>query len=139
PLGYIAHLPPDDPGLERRRPRRVVRVRVGEQDRLDPASGLRGGADAGKVGFIGRARVHHVGGVATDHVGVRPGERHRPRIRSDDPHDVGMARRDLDAAEYIQPPMADRWATFDCYGTLVDWEQGLRDALSALWPEADAR
>jgi len=50
-----------------------------------------------------------------------------------------MARREVDAAEYIRPPMADRWATFDCYGTLVDWEQGLRDALSALWPEADAR
>ena len=25
--------------------------------------------------------------------------------------------------------MADRWATFDCYGTLVDWNAGLRDAL----------
>jgi 2-haloacid dehalogenase len=25
--------------------------------------------------------------------------------------------------------MADRWATFDCYGTLIDWNAGLRDAL----------
>ena len=25
--------------------------------------------------------------------------------------------------------MADRWASFDCYGTLVDWNSGLRDAL----------
>jgi 2-haloacid dehalogenase len=33
--------------------------------------------------------------------------------------------------------MADRWATFDCYGTLVDWEGGLRDAFAALWPQAD--
>jgi 2-haloacid dehalogenase len=33
--------------------------------------------------------------------------------------------------------MADRWATFDCYGTLVDWERGLRDAYGSLWPEAD--
>jgi 2-haloacid dehalogenase len=32
----------------------------------------------------------------------------------------------------------DRWATFDCYGTLVDWERGIRDALSQLWPDADA-
>lgn len=31
-----------------------------------------------------------------------------------------------------------RWATFDCYGTLVDWNQGLSDGLSALWPTADA-
>jgi 2-haloacid dehalogenase len=31
----------------------------------------------------------------------------------------------------------DRWATFDCYGTLIDWERGIRDALSDLWPEAD--
>jgi 2-haloacid dehalogenase len=33
--------------------------------------------------------------------------------------------------------MADRWATFDCYGTLIDWEGGLRDAYALLWPEAD--
>ncbi len=32
--------------------------------------------------------------------------------------------------------MPDRWATFDCYGTLIDWEGGLRDAYSELWPEA---
>jgi 2-haloacid dehalogenase len=34
-------------------------------------------------------------------------------------------------------PMADRWATFDCYGTLVDWEEGLRRAFADLWPETD--
>jgi 2-haloacid dehalogenase len=34
--------------------------------------------------------------------------------------------------------VSDRWATFDCYGTLVDWNQGIRDALAGLWPEADA-
>jgi 2-haloacid dehalogenase len=33
--------------------------------------------------------------------------------------------------------MADRWATFDCYGTLIDWEGGLRDAYGSLWPEAE--
>jgi 2-haloacid dehalogenase len=26
---------------------------------------------------------------------------------------------------------ADRWATFDCYGTLIDWEGGLRKALGS--------
>jgi len=31
----------------------------------------------------------------------------------------------------------DRWATFDCYGTLIDWELGISDALSSLWPTAD--
>ena len=34
--------------------------------------------------------------------------------------------------------MPDRWVTFDCYGTLIDWEGGLRSALAALWPEAGA-
>ncbi len=33
---------------------------------------------------------------------------------------------------------ADRWATFDCYGTLIDWLGGIRGTLSSLWPEADA-
>jgi 2-haloacid dehalogenase len=31
-----------------------------------------------------------------------------------------------------------RWATFDCYGTLVDWGGGIRSTLARLWPEADA-
>jgi 2-haloalkanoic acid dehalogenase type II len=33
--------------------------------------------------------------------------------------------------------MAERWATFDCYGTLVDWEGGIRSALAELWPQED--
>jgi 2-haloacid dehalogenase len=33
---------------------------------------------------------------------------------------------------------ADRWATFDCYGTLVDWDGGIRATLAGLWPDADA-
>jgi 2-haloacid dehalogenase len=32
----------------------------------------------------------------------------------------------------------DRWATFDCYGTLIDWLGGIRDTLEDLWPEHDA-
>jgi 2-haloacid dehalogenase len=31
-----------------------------------------------------------------------------------------------------------RWATFDCYGTLVDWNGGIRGQLERLWPDADA-
>jgi 2-haloacid dehalogenase len=33
--------------------------------------------------------------------------------------------------------MTDRWATFDCYGTLIDWEGGFRAAFAELWPDAD--
>lgn len=35
--------------------------------------------------------------------------------------------------------MSERWATFDCYGTLVDWETGIGVVLADLWPEADAQ
>ena len=34
--------------------------------------------------------------------------------------------------------MRDRWATFDCYGTLVDWMAGIRGTLARVWPDADA-
>ena len=33
--------------------------------------------------------------------------------------------------------MTERWATFDCYGTLVDWLGGIRGVIRAVWPEAD--
>jgi 2-haloacid dehalogenase len=33
--------------------------------------------------------------------------------------------------------VTDRWATFDCYGTLIDWDGGLRRALARLWPDAN--
>jgi 2-haloacid dehalogenase len=29
--------------------------------------------------------------------------------------------------------MADRWATFDCYGTLVDWNAGIAAVLERFW------
>ena len=29
--------------------------------------------------------------------------------------------------------MADRWATFDCYGTLIDWNAGISAVLERLW------
>jgi 2-haloacid dehalogenase len=32
---------------------------------------------------------------------------------------------------------SDRWATFDCYGTLIDWMGGIRTTLTSLWPDAD--
>ena len=33
--------------------------------------------------------------------------------------------------------MTDRWATFDCYGTLIDWDSGIRRALARVWPDED--
>jgi 2-haloacid dehalogenase len=37
--------------------------------------------------------------------------------------------------------VADRWATFDCYGTLIDWDGGLRRELARVFGEerADAQ
>ena len=32
----------------------------------------------------------------------------------------------------------DRWATFDCYGTLIDWNGGIRRELARLWGEQQA-
>jgi 2-haloacid dehalogenase len=34
--------------------------------------------------------------------------------------------------------MDDRWATFDCYGTLIDWNGGIRSTFVRLWPAAGA-
>jgi 2-haloacid dehalogenase len=34
--------------------------------------------------------------------------------------------------------VADRWATFDCYGTLIDWNTGIRKELARLWGEERA-
>lgn len=34
--------------------------------------------------------------------------------------------------------MQQRWATFDCYGTLIDWEEGVRSTIARLWPACDA-
>jgi 2-haloacid dehalogenase len=33
--------------------------------------------------------------------------------------------------------MSERWASFDCYGTLIDWNAGVRAALADVWPGAD--
>ena len=33
--------------------------------------------------------------------------------------------------------MSERWATFDCYGTLVDWSGGMARELQRLWPDSD--
>src|SRR6185437_504769 len=34
--------------------------------------------------------------------------------------------------------MAERWATFDCYGTLIDWNGGIRRELARLFDEGEA-
>jgi 2-haloacid dehalogenase len=33
--------------------------------------------------------------------------------------------------------VTERWATFDCYGTLIDWYRGIRGVIRHLWPDAD--
>ena len=33
--------------------------------------------------------------------------------------------------------MSERWATFDCYGTLIDWMGGIRSVLADLFPDRD--
>lgn len=32
----------------------------------------------------------------------------------------------------------ERWATFDVYGTLIDWHGGIRGALAHIWPDQDS-
>ena len=34
--------------------------------------------------------------------------------------------------------MADRWATFDCYGTLIDWNLGIRTELARIFGDDEA-
>lgn len=34
--------------------------------------------------------------------------------------------------------MSDRWATFDCYGTLIDWNGGIRAELASIFGEGEA-
>jgi 2-haloacid dehalogenase len=34
--------------------------------------------------------------------------------------------------------VATRWASFDCYGTLIDWNAGIQTELARILGEADA-
>src|SRR6266508_1157587 len=45
---------------------------------------------------------------------------------------LGLGDRRREVAQ-----VAARWATFDCYGTLIDWEGGISGAFAELWPDAD--
>lgn len=38
---------------------------------------------------------------------------------------------------YALGVVTERWATFDCYGTLIDWHAGIREVVHRLWPAAD--
>jgi 2-haloacid dehalogenase len=37
---------------------------------------------------------------------------------------------------YALSGVTDRWATFDCYGTLIDWNGGIVGVIGRLWPDA---
>jgi 2-haloacid dehalogenase len=39
---------------------------------------------------------------------------------------------------YALYTVTDRWATFDCYGTLIDWYGGIRGVVQRLWPTEDS-
>jgi 2-haloacid dehalogenase len=45
----------------------------------------------------------------------------------------------LTASNSYAPSMAVDWVTFDCYGTLIDWERGITDALLPLVPPGTDR
>src|SRR5204862_8250856 len=53
-----------------------------------------------------------------------------PRMGSLVPGSVSIASARLEAV--------DRWATFDCYGTLIDWNGGLRRELARVFGEERA-
>jgi 2-haloacid dehalogenase len=38
----------------------------------------------------------------------------------------------------IVPRVTERWATFDCYGTLIDWNGGIREQLARLFGDERA-
>ena len=38
----------------------------------------------------------------------------------------------------VVPHMHEHWATFDCYGTLIDWNRGIRDVLGRVFGAAAA-
>jgi 2-haloacid dehalogenase len=38
---------------------------------------------------------------------------------------------------YAVSAVTERWATFDCYGTLIDWNGGIRGVLQRVWPGTD--
>jgi 2-haloacid dehalogenase len=50
------------------------------------------------------------------------------------PYESRERRRDSPGGSAASGP---RWASFDCYGTLIDWNGGLRSTFAELWPAAD--
>jgi 2-haloacid dehalogenase len=50
------------------------------------------------------------------------------------PYESREGRRDSPGDSVASSP---RWASFDCYGTLIDWDGGLRSTFTVLWPAAD--
>jgi uncharacterized delta-60 repeat protein len=71
----------------------VVAMRVGEQDEPDPAAVGRRNPDRLQVSLVLGPGVDHDAGVSPVYVGVRPFQRHRPRVRGDDPQNLGMPGR----------------------------------------------
>ena len=126
-----------------------ARRRVRHRRRHVPRPGARAGEDGrfhvrrGVEGMDGAERGERDRGAAVP-PGVG-GSRHRlrPRMeghRQSREHGGGARRRRPHARRPAAPDMPTRSPaerpydviTFDCYGTLIDWEHGIRTALSAL-------
>ena len=67
----------------------------------------------------------------------RPGSRSRSRTRS---ASAATTRRSSSAAGTSRRAIAamTRWATFDCYGTLIDWNAGIRAELARVFGDEQA-
>jgi 2-haloacid dehalogenase len=51
---------------------------------------------------------------------------------------VTAAGKPASVERWIGSASVNRWATFDCYGTLIDWNGGIRRAFARLWGDANA-
>src|SRR5215471_844806 len=69
-----------------------------------------------------------------------------PTAERDDPDEDASAASELAKRRARAPlgesegpsPSNDRWATFDCYGTLIDWNAGIRAVLADVFGEDTA-
>jgi 2-haloacid dehalogenase len=51
---------------------------------------------------------------------------------------VTAAGKPASVGWWIGSAAVERWATFDCYGTLIDWNGGIRREFVRLWGEGEA-
>ena len=92
-VGTTSNGPDSTTGASRQRHRRrVVAVRVGQQNAADPAAPPRLLPEGGDMARVVGPRIDHIGRVRAHDVAVGALERHRPRVWRDEAHDLGMSR-----------------------------------------------